>query len=103
MTESFISHYVQKRSQELDWTDFSIRVRQFSLDINGKLILEAYTDFYVLLGQPEDISIESDSGAYDPADATISEQQHEHSGTIYISNLGSCERAITLVQVTQTS
>ena len=103
MTEAFISSYVQKRSLELGWTDFSMRVRQFTLDIGGKLTLETYTDFYVLLGQPEDISIESDWGAFDSGDAAIREQQHEHAGTIYISNLGSCTRSITLVQVTQTS
>ncbi len=103
MTEAFISSYVQKRSKELGWPDFSLRLRQFNLDMGSSFELESYTDFYVLLGQPEDISIESDSGAFDLGDTAISEQQHEHSGTINITNLGNCAKSISLVQVTQTS
>lgn len=103
MNVAFISDYVKKRSQELGWQNFSMRVRQIGIETDTVHTLEAYTDFYVLLGEPHDISIESDTGAYDLADTAISEQQHEHSGTIYINNLGGCSRSISLVQVTQIS
>lgn len=102
MNEAFISSYIQKRSQDLGWSSYAQYVRQFTIDQNASIEVYGHSDFYVLLGQPEEVSIESDCGAYDLGDSGISEQQHEHCGTIMISNLGSCTRSVTLIQVTQT-
>lgn len=101
MLTGLIAPYLDKRMQELGYCKgYAMRVRHFVIHSSGMLTIQAWNEVFVLAEDAQDLRIESDLGIYDTGTPDItSEQQHEHSGLIILTNLtADCACHVQFVQ-----
>ena len=101
MLSGLITSYLDKRMAELGHCQgYAVRLRHYVIQPSGTLEVAAWGELFVLVEDVQDLRIESDRGVYDTATPdTTSEQQHEHSGQIFLENLASdCACHVRFIQ-----
>jgi hypothetical protein len=78
---------------------YYIRFRHFVLQPAEHIDIEAYNEFYILIGEPENVNITSDFGLFDLSFDKTNEQQYEHQGYISVQNYSSSINHIRFIQV----
>lgn len=92
--------YIPRRMNELGYgSNYYIRFRHFVLQPSEKLEIDAYNQFYILVEEINDASVQSDFGLFDIAEDKINEQTYEHQGEIKINNYSSRINHIRFIQV----
>ncbi len=100
MNAALALEYIPRRMNELGYgTRYYIRFRHFVLQANEKIELDAYNQFFILIDEPSDVSVQSDFGTFDIAEDKINEQSYEHQGTININNYSSHTNHVRFIQV----
>lgn len=100
MDAIFATEYIARRMKQLGYgDDYYIRFRHFVLQSGKPRIEDAYTQFFILTDEPEDVRIESDTGLYDLKEKATNEQIHEHQGEIIINNYGDTAADVKFIQV----
>lgn len=92
--------YIPRRMKELGFnSDYYIRFRHFVLQANEQLEINAFNQFFILVEEKCDVSIQSEFGVYDIAEDKINEQSYEHQGDILISNNRNSINHVRFIQV----
>lgn len=87
MTINLALEYIPRRMQELGHgAAYSLRMKQLVLKNLEVRTINAENELYILIEEPEEISIESDTGAFDYHLTNTNELQYEHSGIIKLTN-----------------
>lgn len=98
MTESFILDYIPKRMKQLDYQKWHIQYRDIAIPPESEEQIRAYNELWFIVGNPKDIYIDSDYGAYDGSQIASHEYAHEHRGLITIRNTSKEKLRITFIQ-----
>ncbi len=100
MTVALALEYIPRRMKELGYgSDYYIRFRHFVLQASEKLEIDAYNQFYILVEEINDASVQSDFGLFDIAEDKTNEQTYEHQGLIHITNYTNGVNHIRFIQV----
>lgn len=100
MTIDLAIEYIPRRMKDLGFgNDYYIRFRHLVLQAAEKLDIAADNQFYLLVEEVSDVTINSDLGYYDLSDPVTNEQCYEHQGSISIVNNSSAKKSIRFIQV----
>lgn len=87
MTELFALDHIPRLMKDLGFgQDYYTEYKHFILRPGDTKSIEAGSQFYFLLGEYSDITIQSDFGVYDLGDPNLEEITYKHQGSIQISN-----------------
>ena len=100
MNPGIIATYLDKRMQEIGHcAGYAVRIRDFVLAPLQTLQIASWNEIFILLGDAADMRVESDLGVYDNTNPNAtSEQQHEHTGKIILTNLSDSRCNVQFVQ-----
>jgi hypothetical protein len=100
MTVSLALEYIPRRMDELGHgRNYYIRFRHLILQPSETVRIEAPNQFYILLEEPMDVSINSDFGLYDLSNEKTNEQFYEHQGSISTKNYSATVNHLRFIQV----
>jgi hypothetical protein len=100
MTIALALEYIPRRMEELGHgKEYYIRFRHFVLQPSEHMDIEAYNEFYMLIDEPDSISIASDFGFFDLSFSVTNEQQYEHQGFISLQNYSKAANHVRFIQV----
>lgn len=100
MTIALAIEYIPRRMNDIGvGSNYYLRFRHFVLQANEKVELNADNQFFILVDEVPDVTIQSDFGFYDLADPSTNEQNYEHQGTISIYNYAPNPTHIRFIQV----
>lgn len=99
MTERFILEYIPHRMKQLGFSNYHIRYRNLLVLGISSLVVEAYNELYFIIGDPDNILIESDYGVYDSSEFYNGENIYQHRGEIVITNTSEPNQRIKFIQV----
>lgn len=100
MTIALALEYIPRRMEELGHgREYHIRFRHLVLQPSELMTLEAYNEFYMLIDEPDGISITSDFGFFDLSFFATNEQQYEHQGYISVQNYSKSANHVRFIQV----
>jgi len=99
MTEQFILEYIPRRVRGLGYHKYHLRYKDLNIPPSATIVFAAYNELYFVVGDPQDISIESSYGVYDTSGDPTASNVHEHRGEITVSNRGDEARRVKFVQV----
>jgi len=92
--------YIPRRMRELGVGDnYYLRFKHLVLKANEVIELNAYNEYYLLVEDAEDVSIESDTGLFDLSDGNTNELQYEHQGSITITNNAADINHLRFIQI----
>lgn len=87
MNAAMIPFYIESRMKELGHCNgYVMRIKHFVIGAEQTVKISAFGEIYILLEPVPDVRIESDLGVYSNV-ANAPEQQHEHTGQIFLRNL----------------
>jgi|ERR1051326_6088502 hypothetical protein len=100
MTVEFALVYIPGRMRELgyDDEDYFIKPRHFVLQANETRDEAVFDGFLMLVEEPADVSVNSDSGVFD-LNATANELDYEHQGQVELNNNADDIRRVRFIQV----
>src|SRR3954469_15676175 len=99
MTEDFILRYVPQRVTQLGFCKYHLRYRDLVIEPNSTRPISATNELWFIIGDPPGLVVESDYGLFDSTDDPIAECTHQHRGEIVITNPGTMQRRIKLIQI----
>lgn len=100
MNVALALEYIPRRMKELGFnSEYYIRFRHFVLQANEQLEINAFNQFFILVEEKCDVSIQSEFGVYDIAEDKINEQSYEHQGDILINNNRNSINHVRFIQV----
>lgn len=101
MTVNLALEYIPRRMRELGYGDnYLIRFQVLNVIDGEQMILNAQAgEFYLLVEDKEEISIESETGYYELGKDTCNIQHYEHTGEIIITNNSSEIKSVRMIQV----
>lgn len=101
MTVNLALEYIPRRMRELGYGDnYLIRFQVFNVIDGEQMIINAQAgEFYLLVEDYEEISIESETGYYELGNGISNQQHYEHSGEIIITNNSIDLKSIRMIQV----
>jgi hypothetical protein len=100
MTIDLAIEYIPRRMKDLGFgNDYYLRFRHLILQAGEKLDIAADNQFFILVDEVSDVSINSDLGYYDLSDPVTNEQCYEHQGSISILNNSASKKSIRFIQV----
>lgn len=99
MTEQFILGFIPERIKRLGYSKYHLRYKDLNIPPSASLVFDAYNELFFVIGDPQDISIESSYGVYDTSGDPTTSNVHEHRGEIIVSNRGDEARRVKFVQV----
>jgi hypothetical protein len=99
MTESYIHQIIPHRMKELEYKRYHEHHRDFIMDAESMLTIQAYNELYFIVDDPIGIIVASDYGMYDSTDEPLEENVHQHRGEIIIQNPGMEKRRIKFIHV----
>ena len=100
MTIALALEYIPRRMEELGYEKrYYLRFRHLVLQPSEQLELQAFNQFFILIEEAVDISVESPTGVFDLSLENVNEMQYEHQGQITIINLSSQLKHIRFIQV----
>jgi len=101
MNLAFALDYIPRRMQEMGFGErYVTRYKQVQIEHGATITFKAFNQLMILI-EPEivNIKVESERGVFDLGDSTINIQQHEHSGSVKVSNNTGATKHVLLVQV----
>lgn len=99
MTEEFIIGYVPGRIRQLGFSSWHLRYRDFMVQAASGFTIDAYNELFFIVGNPDDIIVDSDYGRYDSTGAYTGENTHQHRGLITVSNPTGSNKRVEFIQV----
>ena len=99
MSKEFILAYIPQRVKQLGFTNYHIRYRDFFIASKSSQSIDAWNELYFIVGEPQDILIDSDYGQYNTTISAQAENTYQHKGAITISNTADSGRRVKFVQV----
>jgi hypothetical protein len=99
MKEAFILAFIPLRMKQLGYETYHLRYRDIYLEANATLDLEAHNELYFVIGEPQDLTIDSIYGYYDTTSSGVTENSFQHRGQIIISNMSDTAKRIKFIQV----
>lgn len=100
MTVALAIEYIPRRMMDIGvGMNYYLRFRHFVLRAGETIELNADNQFFILVDEVSEVSIQSDFGLYDLADPTTNEQNYEHQGTIIINNYAPNATHVRFIQV----
>lgn len=101
MTTDLAMALIESRMRDMAYRheDYSVALRHYVLQGGEQREIEAYSEFYFLEHDPDDVSIKSDFGLYDLSFHKANELQYEHQGLILIQNLSGALNHVRFIQV----
>jgi hypothetical protein len=100
MTAEFAIDFIPRRMKELGYgIEYIVRWRQFQLELNGILDIDAQNEYYYLVNPGNNVEVSSKFGIYNNADTSINEAQFEHRGKIRIKNFSPLPLFVQFIQV----
>ena len=100
MTVALALEYIPRRMRELGYeANYYIRFRHFVLQPMEKIDVDAYNQFFILVEEASDVTVNSDFGLFDISDGNTNEQTYEHQGLIQISNSADKITHLRFIQV----
>ena len=100
MTTDLALEYIPRRMKELGYGDnYSLRFAHFVLSPNQVVSIEGSCQFFILVEEPANMDIESDTGIFNLSLATTNEMQYEHQGLITVKNLVGALNSVRFIQV----
>lgn len=104
MTIDLALEYIPRRMKEMGHgNNYHIRFRHLVLQAAEQRELQADNQLYLLLDEPQDIRIDSDSGLFDWSESSVNELTYEHTGTILISNYAPFVKQVRWIQIIPTN
>lgn len=101
MKMNFACDYIAHRMQVMGYgTDYVMQFRHYIIRGANPVEFDASADVYFLIGEIENVLIESAMGIYDLSNMFLSEQLHEHTGKISIRNKSAEPAHLRMIQVT---
>jgi len=92
--------YIPRRMKELGYdNNYILRFRHLVFKPSEKIEIDAYNQFYILVEEAQDISIESQTGIFNLSSNNTNEMQYEHQGLIAIANISNSTRHVRFIQV----
>lgn len=103
MTEESAYKHIARRMQELGYgINYHTEFKHLVLQANEQAELKAFNQLYVLIDDPDKVSISSEFGEYDLSFDKINELIHEHEGIITIHNYSSSINHVKFIQAIPT-
>jgi hypothetical protein len=100
MTTDLALEYIPRRMKEMGYGDnYSLRFAHFVLTPNQVISIEGSCQFFILVEEPANMDIESDTGIFNLSLSTTNEMQYEHQGFITIKNLATTANNVRFIQV----
>ncbi len=100
MTAEFAIDFIPRRMKELGYgADYLVRWRQFQVEMNSILDIDAQNEYYYLVNPGNNYEITSKFGVYNINDTSINELQFEHRGKIRIKSFSPVPLLINFIQV----
>lgn len=100
MTIDLAIEYIPRRMKDLGFgNEYYLRFRHLILQPTEKLDIAADNQFFILVDEVSDVTINSDLGYYDLADPVTNEQVYEHQGSITIQNNSEVKKSVRFIQV----
>ncbi len=100
MTTDLALEYIPRRMKELGYEDnYSLRFVHLVLQPAEVRQIEASNEFFILVEEPANVSVESDMGIFNLALPTANEMLYEHQGQITVSNLAGAINNVRFIQV----
>ncbi|MFA6923611.1 MAG: hypothetical protein WC223_05085 [Bacteroidales bacterium] len=100
MTTELALEYIPRRMSEMGHdNNYILRFRHLILKPSEKIEIDASNQLFILVEEPQDISIDSLSGIFDLSIQNTNEMQYEHQGIISIRNLAEVARHVRFIQV----
>lgn len=100
MTIGLALEYIPRRMEELGYGDrYYLRFRHLILQGTEKQQHEAFNQLFILVEEPNDVCVESDSGVFDLSLQNVNEMQYEHQGLVKVQNLSGETRHVRFIQV----
>ena len=87
MTVDLALEYIPRRMKELGYGDnYSLRFSHLVLQPQEVRQIEASCEFFILVEEPQNVTVDSDMGVFDLSNTNTNEMQYEHQGIITITN-----------------
>ena len=100
MTPALAIEYIPRRMRDLGYGEnYYLRFVNMVLQPSEVRIIEASAEFFILIEDPKNVSVESDMGIFNESLTTINEMQYEHQGQITITNLTLVMTSIHFIQI----
>jgi len=100
MTTSLAIEYIPRRMEQLGYgEEYYMRFVYLWLQPNETRQLNATSEFYILVEDPENISVDSDMGVFNLSLTYINQMEYEHQGQIIVTNLSAKNNGVHFIQV----
>ncbi len=100
MTIALAIEYIPRRMMDRGvGMNYYLRFRHFVLRAGETIEIDAGNQFFILVDEVSEVSIQSDFALYDLADPTTNEQKYEHQGNITIYNYAPNATHVRFIQV----
>ncbi len=100
MTTDLALEYIPRRMKELGYGDnYSLRFIHLVLQPSEVRQLEATCEFFILVEEPQNVTVDSDMGIFDLSSSLTNELQYEHQGNITVTN--QADNGVTYVRFIQ--
>ncbi len=100
MTIALALEYIPRRMRELGFgNEYYLRFRHFVLSPGEMREEEGYNQFFILVEEPVDVSVNSEFGVFDLSLANANEMSYEHQGLIKIQNQSPGINHVRFIQV----
>jgi hypothetical protein len=100
MTIDFALDHIPRRMRELGFEDaYYTEFKHLVLQAGEIRKIEAFSQYWMLIDEPSDVSIASEFGIFDLSLLNANELRHEHQGLITVTNQLSGINHIKFIQV----
>lgn len=100
MTINLALEYIPRRMEELGFgNEYYLRFRHFVLQPSEQLDVPAHNQFFILVDEASNVSVNSEFGIFDLSLNNANEMLYEHQGQIIIKNYASCINHLRFIQV----
>jgi hypothetical protein len=100
MTTNLALEYIPRRMAELGFgNEYYLRFRHFVLQPTEQLEVSAFNQFFILVDEASDVSVNSEFGIFDLSLKNANEMLYEHQGQIIIKNHASAINHLRFIQV----
>jgi len=100
MSEEFAISYIPRRMKELGYQDhYMVKYRHLVIKPGAVRNINAAGELYLLIDEPQEVTIASEFAVYDLLESNINEISYEHFGNITITNNAAETVRIRFIQV----
>lgn len=100
MNVEFANSYIPRRMADLGiGNNYYTRAKHVIVPAGQTLLVNAQSQFFILVDENPDVTIISDFGFYDLSYPSTNEQSYEHQGNIEITNNSTSTTHVRFIQV----